>query len=784
MVALALAGAASSTVTFQMTDLGALGAGSSSANAISPSGQVVGVSGPAAFSWTPCTGMIPIGNLGGASDSALAVNDAGQSVGFSATAAGPFHAFSWTLGGGTIDLGTFGGAFSLAHAVNAAGEVVGWAENATAQHRAFRWSSAGGGLHDLGTLGGSIAEAQAVNDSGVVVGNSLTTNNAEEHAAAWSPTDQITDLGTLAGSFTKSDALAVNDNGEVVGSSAVPGTSIRHAVAWTGGAPVDLGLVPGGVYSEAVAVNDSGQIAGYGDASDHQEHAIFWNTADGNAITDLGVGQAFAINASGQVAGGSPGAFSWTAADGRIDLGGSVADAVNDNGQVAGASGGHAALWEYQASPSAFCPPTHVVAAAGDASASVAWVAPSSDGGTPVTSYTVTADPGGATTTVDGSTTSTTVAGLANGTSYSFTVTPANANGPGPTSAPSNQVTPQAGNAAASGEASPSSATTVSTGGDPATTGGTATSVTVPSGTAGGPVSVSQTGASEPTPSGYVLGGVQIDISAPAATATNPLALVFTFAPASGQTPDNAEIYRAEGVGPPTLVADCSGPAGQAVPDPCVSSRQSVSIGDISYIQLTVLSSTASHWNTARPKAGAVTVGDAGYTPQTIAVQPGATVNWAFIGKKPHTVTDAELLGTGNSPWFNSGSRSAGNFSFGFPAAGGFRYSSTVKSDSLSGAVLVPDLVTPGGGGTATTFGVVWSTKALSGYVFDVQYRFRPPKSTGWKGWVSWKPGVATTTATFQPTLGAGTYAFHSRLRNVATGRSSDYSPDATITVS
>jgi hypothetical protein len=74
----------------------------------------------------------------------------------------------------------------------------------------------------------------------------------------------------------------------------------------------------------------------------------------------------------------------------------------------------------------------------------VQWTAPANDGGAPITSYTVTAAPGGATTTVSGTTTTATVASLANGTSYTFTVKATNSVGTSAASAPSNAVTPQA----------------------------------------------------------------------------------------------------------------------------------------------------------------------------------------------------------------------------------------------------------------------------------------------------------------------------------------------------
>ena len=98
------------------------------------------------------------------------------------------------------------------------------------------------------------------------------------------------------------------------------------------------------------------------------------------------------------------------------------------------------------AAPTAPGAPTGVSASAGNGSASVTWTAPS-DGGSPITSYTVTPYVAGVpqqATTVTGNppATSATVTGLTNGTSYTFTVSATNAVGTGQASAPSNAVTP------------------------------------------------------------------------------------------------------------------------------------------------------------------------------------------------------------------------------------------------------------------------------------------------------------------------------------------------------
>ena len=100
--------------------------------------------------------------------------------------------------------------------------------------------------------------------------------------------------------------------------------------------------------------------------------------------------------------------------------------------------------WSYAQAVGAPGAPTGVTATSGNASATVAWTAPSSTGNSAIASYVVTPYVGTiamATRTFNSTTTTETVTGLTPGTTYSFTVAAVNAAGTGAPSGHSNLVT-------------------------------------------------------------------------------------------------------------------------------------------------------------------------------------------------------------------------------------------------------------------------------------------------------------------------------------------------------
>ena len=98
------------------------------------------------------------------------------------------------------------------------------------------------------------------------------------------------------------------------------------------------------------------------------------------------------------------------------------------------------------ASPQATAPgsPTNISAIPSDGGATISWTAPTDDGGSPVDGYIITASPGGATCTAVAPSTTCTITGLTNGTSYSFSAVASNDIGLSNSSTSSNSVTPAA----------------------------------------------------------------------------------------------------------------------------------------------------------------------------------------------------------------------------------------------------------------------------------------------------------------------------------------------------
>lgn len=132
-------------------------------------------------------------------------------------------------------------------------------------------------------------------------------------------------------------------------------------------------------------------------------------------------------------------------------------------------------------------------------------------------------------------------------------------------------------------------------------------SVTTPN---AGTITISRTGNTIAPPSAFSLLSGVVDITAPSATPETPLVILFALDASVVPSGQGAATIVVEKDGTP--VPPCTGPPGEAVPDPCVTGRSSSADGDIG---ISILSSSASAW--------AVFADPCGVVPQTGCREPG-----------------------------------------------------------------------------------------------------------------------------------------------------------------
>jgi probable HAF family extracellular repeat protein len=249
------------------------------------------------------------------------------------------------------DLGVVSnGIYSYAEAINNEGQIVGYsAVGGSSYHDPFLYQN--GQMTDLGLLpreyGGT---AIAINDAGVAVGDQYRVNPSKHLAVIYNTDGTMTTVPPLGGNSSR--FFGINNAGDAVGFSETAQSIPPHAVLYTGGELIDLGTLPGDLFSWAYGINDDGVIVGKSGGGDIN-HAFIYQ--DG-LMCDLGTlggsnAVADAISNNGLIAGySSPDdassyhAFLLTPQDGMIDLGtlpgadASYAYGLNSLGQVVGAS--------------------------------------------------------------------------------------------------------------------------------------------------------------------------------------------------------------------------------------------------------------------------------------------------------------------------------------------------------------------------------------------------------------------------------------------------------------
>jgi probable HAF family extracellular repeat protein len=269
------------------------------ARAINNKGQVIG-NGANAFIWQ--NGVFRnLGSLGGGFSSPNALNEAGQVVGESYTSAGDAHAFLWQ-NGVMRDLGTLGAPFqsgqvrSTATGVNAIGQIVGWAptsDDPIGSRRAFLWQN--GRMTRLASLDRVFSMAAGINDVSRVVGGFGSPNTK---AFRWAE-GVVRSLGTLGG--TSSSATAIS-GGRIVGWS-YNASGQQRGFLWQSGVMTNLGTL-GGDFSIAHGINSLGQVVGSSrTAGSNTIQAFVW---ENGVMASLGTGEAYGINRNRWIVGAQP----------------------------------------------------------------------------------------------------------------------------------------------------------------------------------------------------------------------------------------------------------------------------------------------------------------------------------------------------------------------------------------------------------------------------------------------------------------------------------------------
>ncbi len=171
-----------------------------------------------------------------------------------------------------------------------------------------------------------------------------------------------------------------------------------------------------------------------------------------------------------------------------------------------------------------------------------------------------------------------------------------------------------------------------------------------------------------------------------------------------------------------------------------------------------------------------VAVTNLGFAAPLPALAMGNTLQWSFIGPGSHSATD-KTTGLGLFP--DTGLVAPVAFRTAqLPAAGDYTFTDTATTDTIK--LNVPMTALPATGSVSTSFTLKWAAAPPpSGYAEDVQVEY-PGTTT----WVSLFKGTTTTSGSWAPNKGTGTYHFRARFRAITGSGASTYTTSATVKVS
>jgi probable HAF family extracellular repeat protein len=280
------------TITYTVTDLGAVDNAQSQANSVNDIGQIVGISGSNIFAatgvavlWFQGNNQIKsLGTLPGDTESiAYKINNFSQTVGFSGTDTSHGQAVLWQRDGQPINLGRLANdSASIALSINDRSQVVGFSGSdifAATPGQAVLWE--GSKITPLESLPGDIISvAYGINNWSRIVGTSATSESSSS-AVFWQ-NGGIKALEPLPSNNTNV-AFSINDRNQIVGFSGTDALH-GHAVLWENGQVKDLSSLEGSSYSAALSINNRGQVVGDSSTANGDRHAFLYTN---NQLLDL-----------------------------------------------------------------------------------------------------------------------------------------------------------------------------------------------------------------------------------------------------------------------------------------------------------------------------------------------------------------------------------------------------------------------------------------------------------------------------------------------------------------
>lgn len=248
----------------------------------------------------------------------------GRAIVYSTPTGGGTRSYLWS-NGVFQDLGSYDAALwrNEAADINSSGQIAGSSWGSGYPARAWRLTD--GAYSLVPTLGGQYANAYSISDNGLMTGWAQVPLPANFFAYLYDGA-RIVNLGELPGSIF-STGYAVNSDGVVAcDASAGAGRSwMRAAIAGEREGMQDLGTL-GGAQSFVHDINTSGHVVGYSDIASNSSpdtagntyHAFLWREG---VMTDLGrlpgtaVSVAYALNDFDVVVGASRMGTDWHAAE-------------------------------------------------------------------------------------------------------------------------------------------------------------------------------------------------------------------------------------------------------------------------------------------------------------------------------------------------------------------------------------------------------------------------------------------------------------------------------------